>query len=86
RTAKDNFKFEDAEINSKKVELEQKIADLEAKLAQSLEDQNQTDNSNHENEKKDLEKKLWDLRMDNLTKNHLPIRKIIINLFRREKN
>ncbi|CAG8771193.1 23346_t:CDS:2, partial [Racocetra persica] len=57
RETKDNFKFKDAEFDRKKEEIEKKLEDLKKKLDQP-ENQDQTDNSDYENEKKDLEKKL----------------------------
>ncbi|CAG8456808.1 5758_t:CDS:2 [Racocetra fulgida] len=56
RETEDNFKFKDAEIAREKEALEQKLDDLKKKLDQP-ENQDQTDNSDYENEKKDLEKK-----------------------------
>ncbi|KLL02990.1 MAG: hypothetical protein MRERV_58c002, partial [Mycoplasmataceae bacterium RV_VA103A] len=71
RATEDNFKFKDAEIAREKEALEQELDDLKKKLDQ-LGSPEQANNSDYENEKKDLEKKLWDLRMNNFTSDPSP--------------
>lgn len=69
REAEERFKSsQDSNLSQEKGEVEQKIADLQKKL-HDQEKLGDAANPLHEKEKRDLEKQLWDLRMNNLANN-----------------